>query len=153
MNMIKIIFMSFILFCTKFCWLIFFLIQDCNFRVFFLQFLVYATYSYLIIPSNLWQENYTFPKEEIKCLFTFLPVFPTSLSFFPHSFNPLIHGRGGGRCTPSPLCFFAIYSKKSSGNPYLKICDLTQYFFADEEKNTKFSFTPSHSTHGTPSTK
>ena len=40
-----------------------------------------------------------------------------------------------GRCTaydyaPSP-CRFCPLLKKSSGNPYLKICDLTQYFFMD----------------------
>ena len=28
--------------------------------------------------------------------------------------------------------------KKSSGNPYLKICDITQYFFADAPMKKKF---------------
>ena len=51
---------------------------------------------------------------------------------------------------------FGYLLKKSSGNPYLKILNLTQHSFADAPM--KFSFetfrlTPSHSTFGTPSTK
>ena len=35
------------------------------------------------------------------------------------------------------ISFFAIYSKKSSGNPYLIFCDLMQYFFADAPMKIK----------------
>ena len=38
-------------------------------------------------------------------------------------------------------------------NPYQKICDLTQDSFADTPYEKKNSFTPSHGTFGTPSTK
>ena len=37
----------------------------------------------------------------------------------------------------SPLAFFCHLLKKSSGNPYLKKCDLTQYFFVDEKLKKK----------------
>ena len=40
--------------------------------------------------------------------------------------NPLMLWGGGGVCV-----FFHLHSKKSSGNPYLKILDLSQLFIAD----------------------
>ena len=52
---------------------------------------------------------------------------------------------------PVQNIFFALI-KKSSGNPYLKICDHTQHFFSDAPLKKK-NFTSFHSTFGTPGTK
>ena len=40
-----------------------------------------------------------------------------------------------------PLAFFPL-TQKSSGNPYLKICDFTQYFFADAPMEKKLVLPP-----------
>ena len=62
--------------------------------------------------------------------------------------------RGNPLVSPSVRLFqlFCHLLKNSSGNPHLKICDLTKFFFEDTPIK-KNCFTLSHSTFGKPSTK
>ena len=68
--------------------------------------------------------------------------------------NPLSHGGGGALYAP-PVVFCPLL-KKSPGNPYLKILDLSQLLVADTPMHfflQQILFTPSDSTFMTPSTK
>ena len=37
-----------------------------------------------------------------------------------------MEGGGGRRCTPPPFCFYAFFSKKSLGDPYLNLLDFVE---------------------------
>ena len=88
---------------------------------------VFALYS-----KNLWQ-----PISENSWLFpTFGCGYPYEFFFFKklclHPLTALL-----GHPVQTYFLIFCHLIKKSLGNPYLKMCDLTQYFFADNPMKKK----------------